>query len=151
MDAAEYCTPDATTESTTPCVGAPDHSGLRDARIAVDEQGRVGEVLFEANAAVLLRGLRIPAEWSVMANTVRPATGAEVAAEIQADCVFCLQQPTDHPIEVGRTRSYSGPGWPIEVCLECVRFRRLMPYSEHPIGSLGGLRLADSVLLEEAL
>ena len=120
------------------------------ARVVVDEQGRVGEVVFEASGALYLRLLRIPAEWTVMADSVRPATVAEVAEAARAVCVCCGER-TDDPIEVGRTASYSGPPWPVEACPGCVKFRRLMPYSAHPLESLGSVRHVDGSLLREAL
>ncbi|KIF68025.1 hypothetical protein HY68_04145 [Streptomyces sp. AcH 505] len=64
----------------------------------------------------------------------------------RAACRFC-KQPTDDPVKVGLTHSLSGPGWDIEACPGCVRFRRLLPFDEYPPEPMGDVRLTDGTIL----
>lgn len=78
MDAAEHYASDAA-ESTTPQADATDQSGSPGTRVVVAEQDHVGRVVFEADGALYPRLSRVPAMWTVIANTVRAATESETA------------------------------------------------------------------------
>lgn len=118
--------------------------------ILTDPTGRVGEYVADAGGWACLRPVRWEPDFWVPVQALRPATEAELAEAERAVCRFCEQRTAD-PVVVGRTRSMSGYGWPIEACPACVRFRRLMPFDEHPVESMGSVRHTDGTILEQAV
>lgn len=140
-------------ESTDPTPEAhrtgPDWS-LPPGWLGVDEQGHIGEVILDTSGIIIMRMPWIGAEWMVPAQSVRPATEDEQARARLAVC-RCCGEPTGDPVQVGLTESMSGPGWPIWACRACVQFRRLMPFDEHPLESMGSVRRTDGSWLREAL